>query len=313
MGNEKFKRKQDLDQEKQLEPSESSSSEPSYSVNLPVSTSSPVVNHSKEIQDLQNQLQQLQDQLASYQTETHEKEKRIAEEFAGMKALLLEKTQTLETANTELAEKNQAMNAIKIEFVAQNEKVSNLEKELKLVKNESREKILEKTEQAINLEVELKETDNLLKTAEEKSQEYEIEKEAYLTQIEKLQDIIQQTEEEIKEIEASHLEVQDQLRHEISRTDERAGQMREDLKRETKGTLARDRHIRVVLQQTELGRILLYLVDYFENTKKKTLVLGTLSTEVGIPPIICRTHLRHLHELAVCDFNEVSREIRLIR
>ncbi|MCK5611441.1 hypothetical protein KAR91_56750, partial [Candidatus Pacearchaeota archaeon] len=72
-------------------------------------------------------------------------------------------------------------------------------------------------------------------------------------------------------------------------------------------------HIRVVLQQTELGRILLFLVDYFENTKKKTLALGTLSTEVGIPPIICRTHLRHLHELDVCEFNEVSREIRLIR
>ncbi|MHA2247297.1 MAG: hypothetical protein ACXADY_20290 [Candidatus Hodarchaeales archaeon] len=320
MGNEEFERKQDLDQEKQPESSKSSNSEPSSGVSLPVPTSSPVTNHSKEIQNLHNKLQQLQDQLTYYQIESSEKEKRIAEEFAGMKALLNEKTQALETANTELGEKNQTISIMKTEFISQNEKVSNLEEKLKLVKNEFREKILEKTEQTINLEVELKETKNLLTTAEEKSQvakianeSLQLEKEAYLTQIERLHIVIQQTEEEIKEIEETHLEVQDQLKNEIDRTEERAGQMREDLKRETRGTLARDRHIRVVLQQSELGRILLYLVDYFENTKKKTLALETMSTEVGVPRIICRTHLRHLHELAVCDFNEVSREVRLIR
>ncbi|MFX0207159.1 MAG: hypothetical protein ACFFDT_14310, partial [Candidatus Hodarchaeota archaeon] len=139
------------------------------------------------------------------------------------------------------------------------------------------------------------------------------EKEAYLSQIDKMQDLIHQTEEEIKEIEASHLEVQDQLKLEIKRMEDKTGQMREDLARESTGTLARDRHIRVVLQQSELGRILLYLVDYFENTKKQYLALDTLSNEIGVPPIICRTHLRHLHELAVCEFNEVTREIKLIK
>ena len=193
------------------------------------------------------------------------------------------------------------------------EKSTYLEEELKQFRANFREKIEEKTEESINLELELKETKNLLATAQTTIETLKPEREAYLSQISKLQDVLQQTEEEIKEIEESHLEVQDQLHKEISRTEERAGQMREDLKRETRGNLARDRHIRVVLQQSELGRILLYLVDYFENTQKRSLALGTLSTEVGIAPIICRTHLRHLHELAVCNFNEMSREINLIK
>ncbi|UCG89928.1 MAG: hypothetical protein JSU57_05555 [Candidatus Heimdallarchaeota archaeon] len=287
-----MRQNQGSDHQKQLRPSKSSDSE--------------------SVQ----RIQQLETQLATFQV--------IERELAETKASLQAKIQALETTNAELAEKTQTLIAIKSNFAAKNKEFSNLKEEFELIKSESQKNLQEKTEQIIALEVELKETKNVLATIEEKYSTklqnkqttidgLQAERESYLTQIAKLQEVINQTEEEIKEIEASHLEIQDQLSLEIKRTEERAGQMREDLTRETRGTLARDRHIRVVLQQTELGRILLFLVDYFENTKKRSLALGTLSTEVGIPPIICRTHLRHLHELAVCDFNEVSREIKLIR
>ncbi|MFX0124759.1 MAG: hypothetical protein ACFFAE_14105 [Candidatus Hodarchaeota archaeon] len=289
MGNEEFRRNHYSDQQKQLDPSEPADSE----------TSPTVDSHSKEIQKLQDQVQKLQHQLATSQIESQEKEKKL---------------------ETQLYEQ-------KTEFEAKSEELFSLEEKLKMIKSESQKQIQEKTEQIITLELEVQGLKNDLITAKEKNQELkttsettqkmintlQAEKTAYLNQIAKMQDLIQQTEEEIKEIEASHLEVQDQLKLEISRMEERTGQMREDLARESTGTLARDRHIRVVLQQTELGRILLFLVDYFENTKKRSLALDTLSTEVGIPPIICRTHLRHLHELAVCEFNELTREIKLIK
>ncbi|MFX1285500.1 MAG: hypothetical protein ACFFB5_17815 [Promethearchaeota archaeon] len=292
MGNEEYRQNQGPDQQKQLDPSKSSN-----------------IGSSQRIK-------QLETQLANYQV--------LERELAETKASLTAKIQALERANAELAEKTQILVAIKTNFGATSKEFSNLKKELELVKSESQKNLEEKTEQMIALEVELKETKNILETIEEKYKTklqnsqttiegLQAERETYLAQIAKLQDVINQTEEEIKEIEASHLEVQDQLKLEIKRTEERAGRISEDLERETRGTLARDRHIRVVLQQTELGRILLFLVDYFEDTKKRTLNLGTLSTEVGIPPIICRTHLRHLHELGVCNFNEVSREIELIR
>ncbi len=292
MVNEEFRQNQGSDHQKQLDPSESSRSESSQ------------------------RIEQLETQLATFQV--------IERELAETKASLKAKTQALEATKAELSEKTQTLIAIKTSFESKSKEYSNLEKELEFIKFESQKVLQEKTEQMIALEVELKETKNILATIEQKFQTklqntqttiegLQTERESYLDQIAKLQDVIHQTEEEIKEIEASHLEVQDQLKLEIKRTEERAGQMTETLKRETRGTLARDRHIRVVLQQSELGRILLFLVDYFENTKKKSLALGTLSTEVGIPPIICRTHIRHLHELAVCEFNEVSREIKLIR
>lgn len=292
MGNEEFRQNQGSDHQKQLDPSESSRSESSQ------------------------RIEQLETQLATFQV--------IERELAETKASLKAKTQALEVTKAELSEKTQTLIAIKTSFESKSREYSNLEKELQFIKFESQKVLQEKTEQMIALEVELKETKNVLATIEQKFkinlqnaqttiEGLQTERESYLYQIAKLQDIIHHTEEEIKEIEASHLEVQDQLKLEIKRTEERAGQMTETLKRETRGTLARDRHIRVVLQQSELGRILLFLVDYFENTKKKSLALGTLSTEIGIPPIICRTHLRHLHELAVCEFNEISREIKLIR
>lgn len=285
MGNEEFKKNQFSDQQKQLDSPESTDSTILSTAN----------GRLKEIEKLHEEIRHLQDQLTTYKTE--------------------------------LREKTQSVTNLKNEIEAKNVELINLEEKLNQMKFESQKHLREKSEQIVSLELEIQDMKNDLITAKEKIQEYEAnigksqalieslqgEKEAYLDQIAKMQDVIQQTEEDIKEIEASHLEVQDQLRLEIKRMEDRTGQMREDLVRESTGTLARDRHIRVVLQQSELGRILLYLVDYFENTKKKSLALDTLSTEVRIPPIICRTHLRHLHELAVCEFNEVTREIKLIK
>ena len=299
MGNEEFRKNKFSDQQKQLDPLESVDSE----------TLSIANDRSKEIQKLHDQIQQLQNQLATFQ----EREKKLQ--------------QDLSKASSSLNEKSQSVTELSNEIEAKNEKLSNLEEKLSQIKVESQKQLREKSKQIVTSELEIQEIRNKLISAEENIKDYEAklhksqaaleslqgEKEAYLNQIEKMQDLIHQTEEEIKEIEASHLEVQDQLKLEIKRMEDRTGQMREDLARESTGTLARDRHIRVVLQQSELGRILLYLVDYFENPKKKALALDTVSTEVGIPPIICRTHLRHLHELAVCEFNEVTREIKLVK
>jgi chromosome segregation ATPase len=303
MGNEEFRRNKFSDQQKPVGSSESTDSE----------TLSKINDHSKEIQKLQEQILQLQDQLTKFQVESQERENKLKMELSETKSSLGEKTQSVTILMNELDQK-------KVELI-------NLEERLNHYKSESQKQLQERSEQIVTMELEIQEMKNNLTTAKEKIQEYEkkiqksqstisglqSEKEAFLNQISKMQDLIQQTEEEIKEIEASHLEVQDQLKLEIKRMEDRTGQMREDLARESTGTLARDRHIRVVLQQSELGRTLLYLVDYFENTKKRYLLLDTLSTEVGIPPIICRTHLRHLHELAVCEFNEVTREIRLTK
>ncbi|UCE13341.1 MAG: hypothetical protein JSV04_14295 [Candidatus Heimdallarchaeota archaeon] len=301
MGNDDFNQNKELNLQNQSNPSTTSLSPNSNSEN---------------IQELKKYLQSLQVRL-------HESD-----------ALALEKTQALEVAQNELTEKTEVIRVIKTDLEAQTRKVTYLEAEMKRLKTEFQEQLNEKMEQIISIEVELKDTKDLLSTIEGRNQELEAkeketkkiveglqktvedahtEKKAFLTQIAKLQDVIHQTEEEIKEIETNHLEIEEQLRLEIKRTEERAGQMSADLERETTGVLARDRHIRVVLQQTELGRILLFIVDYFENTKKRSLALETLSDEVGVPLIICRTHLRHLHELAVCDFNELTREIKLIK
>lgn len=136
--------------------------------------------------------------------------------------------------------------------------------------------------------------------------------ESYLMQISKLQQLIQDTENEIMDIENKHVEIQNQLREEIKRGDERVGQISEDLSRESKSTKARDKHIRTVLSESEIGKITLYLVDYFENSRKKAISLDTLASELKLPPIIVRSHLRHLHGLEVCKFSEVKREVKLI-
>ncbi|MHA2224968.1 MAG: hypothetical protein ACXAC8_07175 [Candidatus Hodarchaeales archaeon] len=327
MGNEEHNQNQNSHSEK----SELSHLKTSLadSTNRTVSTSE--TDNSEDIEKLKKQLRDVQDQLAICQAE---KQQNIEDKYTTSETLFKEKREALETAKGELSEKIQLIIAINSDLEDKNQKIAHLEEELKQIKGNYLEKLNEKIEQTVSLEVELKETKNVLTSVQKLGQENQkkfqdaqttikhlqktveasqFERDAYLDQIAKLQDIIHQTEEDIKEIEAGHLEIQDQLHAEINRLESRTGQMSEDLKRETKGVLARDRHIRAVLQQTELGRILLFLVDYFENTKKKSLKLGTISTEVGIAPIRTRTLLRHLHELAVCEFNEVSKEIRLMR
>ena len=273
-----------------------------------------------------NELSELTQALNSANIELAE----LTHALNDVNAELTEKTQAFETAQKELSELTQALDQAQVELKELTTALETTEEEL-VEKSQSLDmSSIELTGTTQNLEIiddelssfqeELKETHKKVQKSEAKlltSQKtietLQIERDTYLAQIAKLQEVIHQTEEDIKEIESSHLEIQDQLHLEIERAEARVDQMHEDLKRETKGTLARDRHIRVVLQQTELGRILLFLVDYFENTKKKSLALDTLSTEVGISPIICRSHLRHLHELAVCDYNAVTREIKLIK
>ena len=107
------------------------------------------------------------------------------------------------------------------------------------------------------------------------------------------------------------MEIQDQLRQEIERTEARVGQISSDFSRETQSTISSDKHIRTVMRESEIGTITLYIVDYFAGGGKKALALGTLATELKLAPIIVRSHLRHLHALGICNFNEVSREIKL--
>jgi chromosome segregation ATPase len=136
------------------------------------------------------------------------------------------------------------------------------------------------------------------------------EQQTYLMQIAKLQDLLHQTEGEIKEIEAGHEDVLRQMQAEVKRAESRAGQLeRAD---PSESNLVRNRHLRTILQESDVGKIVLYLVDYFERKKVRTLALDTLSAELGISPIIARKHLRYLHELRICNLNEVTREIKLV-
>ncbi len=133
---------------------------------------------------------------------------------------------------------------------------------------------------------------------------------SYLQQIAKMQQLLQETEQEIVDIEAGHLAIQNQLQEEIKRTEDRFGQVSEDLTRGASSNHAQDILIRTVLQETELGKITMFIVDYFENPKRKVLARETISTELQLPPIMIRKHLRLLHGLGVLYFNEVSGEIK---
>ena len=160
----------------------------------------------------------------------------------------------------------------------------------------------------INQEVERK--------LEEMTQELSVKEreiEDYLKQIAQLNEVMAQQQKEIDEIENTHLEIQTQLQQEIQRTEDRVGQISSDFSRESKSTLSRDQHIRTVMSETDIGKITLYLVDYFENPGKKALALETLASELKLAPIMVRTHLRELHALEVCQFNEVTKEIKLVQ
>ncbi|MHA1977663.1 MAG: hypothetical protein ACW98F_08380 [Candidatus Hodarchaeales archaeon] len=136
---------------------------------------------------------------------------------------------------------------------------------------------------------------------------------AYLEQVTKLTQLLQDTESQIEDIEAYHKSIQKQLEEEIKRTEERYGQVSEDLTRESSGTHAQDILIRTVLQESELGKVTMFIVDYFENRKRKVLAQKTMETELGLFPIITRKHLRYLHGLGVIVYHESSGEIKRVR
>ncbi|MFX0170919.1 MAG: hypothetical protein ACFE9L_03270 [Candidatus Hodarchaeota archaeon] len=257
-------------------------------------------NQSKEIENLRKQLHQLKEVLKDHS-------EKVIENEGG-------------------TEEQQTVLGVQIE------KISTLGKELEKVHNDYQFKIQEKAELITNLEsqltqakqeaqvfkaeleplkVTLEHQNNIIETQKKMIEETQFERQTYVAQIAKLQEVLEQTENEIDEIQADHLEIQNQLRLEIKRLEERAGQISEDFTRDAKGKLARDRHIRAFLGESDLGRILLYVIDYFEDSKKRSLNLAIMSSELGIAPIIARRSLRHLHELGVCDFDEVSREIKL--
>ncbi len=219
--------------------------------------------------------------------------------------------------------------------------INDLREELERMKDHSQDKLNEAISDTTNLEKQLQESQDVLsdvktdlqaekaksevKTAEnaelekqigemsEIIKQHEVTVESYLQQIAKMQQLLQDTENEIEGIEASHLAIQRQLQEEIKRMEDQYGQVSADLSRESSSTHAQDILIRTVLQETELGKITMFIVDYFENSKKKSLARETIASELQFAPIIIRKHLRLLHGLGVVAFNEVSGEIKLVK
>jgi len=218
--------------------------------------------------------------------------------------------------------------------------ITDLKEELDRIQQEHQLKIQEEISNSTNLEKQLQESRDVLAnikadlqtqeirveslTTEKQSLAMEVEEitkslqekdvmiESYLGQIAKLQQLIQETENDIQDIEAGHLEIQKHLQMEIERTREKVGQISDDYNRDTQSTIVRDKNIRTVLKETEMGKIMLYIVDYFENARKRSLALETLASELNYAPIIVRSHLRNLHALEVIKFNEVTKEIKLV-
>jgi len=218
--------------------------------------------------------------------------------------------------------------------------IADLKSELDRIKQEFHLKTQEEISNSTNLEKQLQESSDVLAniksdlhtqevrveslTTEKQSLEMELEEltkaiqekdtmiDSYLAQISKLQQLLQDTENDIQDIEAGHLAIQSQLQSEIKRTEERVGQISDDYNRDTQSTIVRDKNIRTVLNETEMGKIMLYIVDYFAIARKRALALETLSSELNVAPIIARSHLRNLHALGVISFHEVTREIKLV-
>ncbi|MFX0184187.1 MAG: hypothetical protein ACFE95_13975 [Candidatus Hodarchaeota archaeon] len=298
MDNEEFDQKQDT----RSETSETVSSKELNDNTVQKDNISTSDEASMDIENLRIQLHQLKGLLKSNSTKTFENE----EDFHEQQAELQTKIEKISFLEEELIK---AQRVFQDRIQEKSSLIINLQNQLINSKQEAQTLKAELEP----LKVTLEHQNNIIETQKKIVEDLQFERQTYIAQIAKLQEVIEQTENEIDEIEADHLEIQNQLRLEIERLEERAGQISEDLTRDAKGKLARDRHIRAFLGETDLGRILLYIIDYFENSKKRSLDLGIMASELGITPIIARRSLRHLFELGVCDFNEVSREIRLKR
>jgi chromosome segregation ATPase len=219
--------------------------------------------------------------------------------------------------------------------------INDLREEIERMKDHSQEKLNEAIGDTTNIEKQLQDSQDVLSdvktdlqaekakyealTAEKtelKTQIAELNEivkqkeataESYLQQIAKMQELLQETENEIEGIEAGHFAIQRQLEEEIKRMEDQHIQVSADLSRESSSSHAQNILIRTVLQETELGKITMFIVDYFENSKKKSLARETIATELQFAPIIIRKHLRLLHGLGVIVFNEVSGEIKLVK
>ncbi|MFW9855713.1 MAG: hypothetical protein ACFFFG_11660 [Candidatus Thorarchaeota archaeon] len=208
--------------------------------------------------------------------------------------------------DSQIQEYSAQVSELKAQLIATRNILTEREQELQLLQKEYKtaQTIINDKNQIIeNQLIQLNEYIKAIHGAKEEQQ-------TYLMQISKLQDLLQQTEGEIREIEAGHREILSQMQAEVKRAEVRAGQLEQA--DPSKSDLVRSRHLRTILQESEVGKIVLYIIDYFERKKVKTLALDTLATELGITPIIARKHLRYLHELRICDLNEVTREIKLV-
>ncbi|MFW9779078.1 MAG: hypothetical protein ACFFE8_09520 [Candidatus Heimdallarchaeota archaeon] len=253
--------------------------------------------------------------------ESTDKKRRIVREIDNDSSKLALKVQnqkeTIGTLEAQLILKQDAIDSqiqefsaqiseLKAHLIATKNLLAEREQELQLLQKEYKtaQTIINDKNQIIeNQLVQLNEYIKAIHGAKEEQQ-------TYLMQISKLQDLLQQTEGEIREIESGHREIISQMQAEVRRAEIRAGQLEQA--DPGKGDLARNRHLRTILQESEVGKIVLYIIDYFERKKVRTLALDTLATELGISPIIARKHLRYLHELRICDLNEVTREIKLV-
>jgi len=282
---------------------------------------------SSKVNELKEQLEKLKNQLSIHQDETKEKESFLEERLAELQSKLTESVKSYESEKQELEEQKQLIVKKESELKELDDKILFLEDDFKNKLQDNDDHIKNLEEQLSNTKLKISEIEIQNQEIEKKVQESQAtveklqlenadinqEKMAYLDQITKLQEFIQTTEEEIKEIEAGHHEIEEQLKLEIKRTEDRAGQISEDFNRETTGSVARNRHIRTVLLESDIGKVVLFIVEYFENSKKRALDLQTLASEVGMTLIIVRSHMRNLHGLGVCNFNEVTREIKLIK
>ncbi len=310
MGYEESNHNQDPEDEEHTDRLDVSSLDQSLEREPSVPSTSLGDDQPSEIKELKEQLEKLKNQLSIYQDETKGKESFLEERLAELQSKLIE---SLKSHESELKELNDKILFLEDDFKNKlqdkDDHIKNLEEQL----SNTKLKISEIEIQNQEIEKKVQESQATVEKLQLENTDINQEKMAYLDQISKLQEFIQTTEEEIKEIEAGHHEIEEQLKLEIKRTEDRAGQISEDFNRETTGSVARNRHIRTVLQESEIGKVVLFIVDYFENSKKRALDLQTLASEVGMTPIIVRSHMRNLHGLGVCNFNEVTREIKLIK
>ncbi|WP_455142393.1 hypothetical protein [Candidatus Hodarchaeum mangrovi] len=264
-------------------------------------------------ESLETKVIALEAKIEALQTKLKEREEYFQHQLAKKESELSEKTFAVEKGETELKQISRLYDELKKQLevfkTGEQSRITTLENQINELKYSLANAELKREgheRKLISLNATIESQTNLIENLK-------IENKNLLAQISKLQELIQNTENEIELIETEHIEKQNLLEQELKRQAERESQIDITLSREKAGALARDKHLRTVLNESELGKIALYIVDYFTNTKKKVLALETLCMELNITPVITRSHLRNLHGLGVCEFDEIAREIRLMK